>query len=630
MWTNICTDFDPDEETKNFGTRNALELGGKIFDVFTQATVSPRRTIEDEAVVKPWLTSCSRQSPERLALVLDNYLHIFDHALQDVFSIDLKVKISSLAWTDHESFLLVGLASGQAQFIHVASKTPLPPFEVMPSGEEIAGIRPADLIFASENGRLVKLDSKPLCLNDLHDALEKKDYSALQQLQRQINFMEVPHGNDEKIKDMNGDFISFESSVGLLTQSHDLIDVLDLVVNVQKMAVPQNGDVLVVLDDTGTLHMICKLTMMTITSWNCGKKILDMALMEDETDLKLIFITEHESNHSLLIYDFPRMTLVYELKVANYCKLLDNALGQENPLFIEGQHDESSKCLQMLRIRAICEGNTEARLVRLIARHKFKEAVQFAQLNGLCVQEVYRAQAVNLVNALACSEKRSEADIFQGLQETLKEIEDKDFVIHCCLNAAFANLNLTRKMLLIARENHDHDVTKVNLALHKLDTFIFVHGVDQDLQSWIVFAKVDILEEMKRVLSVGKLKQALVIWNRHHTDFDINLTTFESVLNALPASAQAKKEFLKVVIPDFLSLIGDPRELSEAVEYFAQWILMTTNSLETDCKSNWPQAGIDFAKEMLHAVEKVDQDDLRLSSARISLLIDSLKRREVK
>ena len=32
-WTEISTDFDPDEETANFGTRHALEAVGSIYEV---------------------------------------------------------------------------------------------------------------------------------------------------------------------------------------------------------------------------------------------------------------------------------------------------------------------------------------------------------------------------------------------------------------------------------------------------------------------------------------------------------------------------------------------------------------------------------------------------------------------
>lgn len=41
VWSVVGTNFDPDEETANFGTRHALEADGRLFDVFTHATIDP-------------------------------------------------------------------------------------------------------------------------------------------------------------------------------------------------------------------------------------------------------------------------------------------------------------------------------------------------------------------------------------------------------------------------------------------------------------------------------------------------------------------------------------------------------------------------------------------------------------
>ena len=135
----------------------------------------------------------------------------------------------------------------------------------------------------------------------------------------------------------------------------------------------------------------------------------------------------------------------------------------------------------MLRIRGICEGNPEARLVRLVGRQKFEEAEKFAKLNNLPLEEVYSSQATFLINRLASnSGKIEQASIFQKLEEVLGKITDQDFMVQCCLRAKFDDLKMTRKMLLMARKNLGSDVTDVNKALHRLDTFIFVHGLEHD------------------------------------------------------------------------------------------------------------------------------------------------------
>ena len=46
LWSHISTDFDPEEETANFGTRHAIENDGKLFDVITFATIEPKVTTQ--------------------------------------------------------------------------------------------------------------------------------------------------------------------------------------------------------------------------------------------------------------------------------------------------------------------------------------------------------------------------------------------------------------------------------------------------------------------------------------------------------------------------------------------------------------------------------------------------------
>ena len=42
VWSSLSTDFDPEDETANFGTRMAVEdKGGQLFDVITFAICQP-------------------------------------------------------------------------------------------------------------------------------------------------------------------------------------------------------------------------------------------------------------------------------------------------------------------------------------------------------------------------------------------------------------------------------------------------------------------------------------------------------------------------------------------------------------------------------------------------------------
>ena len=39
IWNEVSTDFDPDEETANFGTRQALETAGSLYEVSQVDTI---------------------------------------------------------------------------------------------------------------------------------------------------------------------------------------------------------------------------------------------------------------------------------------------------------------------------------------------------------------------------------------------------------------------------------------------------------------------------------------------------------------------------------------------------------------------------------------------------------------
>ena len=38
VWNEVSTDFDPDEETANFGTRHALESGDNLYEVIKRSS----------------------------------------------------------------------------------------------------------------------------------------------------------------------------------------------------------------------------------------------------------------------------------------------------------------------------------------------------------------------------------------------------------------------------------------------------------------------------------------------------------------------------------------------------------------------------------------------------------------
>ncbi len=85
----------------------------------------------------PWLLSKSRRNPDKLALVLDSYHHVFGHNLQEVFSAECASRIDALEWTSHENFLIVALANGSVQFVHVPTQKILPAITICEPNSDI-------------------------------------------------------------------------------------------------------------------------------------------------------------------------------------------------------------------------------------------------------------------------------------------------------------------------------------------------------------------------------------------------------------------------------------------------------------------------------------------------------------
>merc|ERR1719376_1339986 len=120
-----------------------------------------------------------------------------------------------------------------------------------------------------------------------------------------------------------------------------------------------------------------------------------MSLMEDDGDshLKLMLLTKREGQTFFQIRSYPSFAMLYELKVNDYCVMLDSFVNQGNPVIVEGSHlgsgndvitsndvtSAAAAAVGVLRLRSICEGNPKARLERLLRRQKFEEAEKLAK-----------------------------------------------------------------------------------------------------------------------------------------------------------------------------------------------------------------------------------------------------------
>ena len=437
--------------------------------------------------------SRSRKNPDKLALALDTYLHIFSHDLQDVFSIDFKLTIDVLEWTSHPQFLLLGLSNGQAQLVHVPTQTPLPAVQINVENEGFNDLQNFCFL-PKESNSLIFLHVGDL--QQLDQALQVKDFTALKAFQQDIK-VESRHVS-HPCKSINQNILSVESVISLL-ENNEFKHDLALDVDVVKILVPHGNQLIAfVLDKRGHIHVVCTVTMITLFKFS-QVEVIDMVLIEDSSSLpQIMMVVVDKNEYFLQIRQYPDLekSKLYSLKVSPYCRLLDTCLDQENPLFIEGAFDNEMKTDEnvdtnnrfeenmvyngetMLRIRAICEGHPEARLSRLLNRKKFVEAEKFARLNKLDLEEVYRSQCVALMSSLSAwgvakCDQKDENDILVELEETLQKIQDLQFVVKFCLNATFKDLENIRRLLKLARQSIQQNAMQGMNCVHF--QFLIIH-----------------------------------------------------------------------------------------------------------------------------------------------------------
>ena len=604
--------------------------------------------------------SRSRKCPDKLALALDTYLHVFNHDLQDVFSMDFKFNIDVLEWTKHPNFLLLGLSNGQAQLVHVPSKTPLPPIQVGPEDcQGFSGLQ--EFCFLPRSGsKLISLKVEDL--QGLDSALQSQDYASLKAFHDEVKVETLDL--DAPCCTLNQEFVTLKAALSLL-EDNQLRHTLTLDSNVVKVLVPKQSKDLVVfvLDSKGTIHVICTVTMITLFQFST-LEVVDVVLIEDtDTCPQLMMIgTSDGQEYFLQIRQYPDFEhCLYSLKVSPYCRLLDTCLDQENPMFVEGTFEEeandenidilnnddevnrSKGSIKMLRIRAICEGHPDARLHRLLNRKKFEEATKFALLNKLDLEDIYQSKCIAIMSDLSAwttSDKKDNSQkddvILDELEECLKLIKDLSFVVKFCLNATFRDLEKIRRLLKLARQciqnssqGMELDVNlmvDVSRALQRLDTFIFINGIDHgNVEEWLEFLNSGIFSQLKLTLQQGNVHAAIILWTRHQDDVEWNQEMIRTLLETIPSKLESL-EFLSKFISESVLKMRDQAAMASTVEIFSAWIVSSTKALESKKKMLvWPQSGLDFAKSLLEALHVADKDDKGLSSSRIPLLLQEHK-----
>ncbi|KAM9102419.1 kinetochore-associated protein 1 isoform 3-T5 [Sarcophilus harrisii] len=653
-WTNMWDDIElltsDDTGSGCLSISSGEEHGTTLYQVDTLVKIS-----SEKASFSPKLHACS--SSDGFIIVVDQSVTLFDNicrSLQLHLQFDTEVDVVGVC--EGGQFLLVGERSGNLHLIHVTSNQTLLTNAFVQQAPDENQCTYKDLIIEQDgskegiyhvfllthNGLFCIMD---LQLTQIQEAIEKKDFRAVKELQGQIklNFIATEnYHNNGCLSFVIGDLTS-ENHVIIGGTGHFVVSKWELdpenkvaavknfmdsemIKGVKKIQLIDN--LLFILDTANVLSLWDIYTLIPI--WNWPSTCFEDFILTTEADssssvtwqgiinLKLIALTTSSNQmRNLMVYSLPTMTLLYSLEVSAVSSLVRTGVSSDTIYLLEGiyenEHNSPEGSVSIVVLRCLTEALPENRLSRLLHKHKFTEAENFAISFGLDVELVYKVKSNDLLERMAlCSVGTCEPTVWQQVvdeaKESLCKIKEDQFVVDYCLKAQWPTFETAQEMLnyakvrLLKREDKmttifSHSLTEVLKARAKLATFYGAFGPDKfSGMRWIEFLKnEDILKDIYFQLKEGNLFCAQFLWLRHRADFEsrFDVNKLDTLLNSISTSIPMRELCLWLqsdVIPFVKRILPDGQRI------LAKWLEQAARNLELTDKANWPENGLEVAQ----------------------------------
>ncbi|KAI4889407.1 hypothetical protein NFI96_034091 [Prochilodus magdalenae] len=306
----------------------------------------------------------------------------------------------------------------------------------------------------------------------------------------------------------------------------------------------------------------------------------------------------------LLVQSLPTMDVLWSLEVSAVSSLVQNTISMDVIYLLEGVTDNSKSSPEGsafgLVLKCFTEALPENRLNRLLYKHKFEEAEQFAIAFELDVELVYKVKLDFVLEKLASvAVNRQGQDVWAGLVDEAKtnlmKIMDEQYVVQYCLNAFWPTLSTAEEMLNYAANRFPS--SQIQSSLAKLATFCNLYGSHNfNGVSWIEFLNsTDYLKIILRFLREGNLSRAQYLWLRHEGEFASKFVekSLHALLNSIPSDipSQDLRTWLKGVVVPFIW-----KFLPKGQRILAKWLELRARDLELTEKNCWPQNGLMLAE----------------------------------
>ncbi|NWX97118.1 KNTC1 protein, partial [Nothoprocta ornata] len=647
MWNDIELLANDDTGSERLFVGLGQECGTALYQVDTLVQI----TSSEKVSVNPQLYACS--SRDGSIIVVDRSVVLLDSTGQSLqMHIQFDTNVDVVGMCQEKQFLVVGERSGNLHLIHIPSKqTLLTKILVEKSSSEKTYL---NLIIEKDNAdtgiyhMFILTSNGFFCIMCLPLA-KTQEGRMIDKLQGQIktafvsteeyhsrgcqNFViSNSMNNIHLIIGGKGDYVLSKweiDSTNNLISAQSSADS-SLIKGTMKLQVLDN--LLLVLDTENILSMWDVYTLTLI--WDWPSVHVEEYLLTTDSDsssvtqqglasVKLIILTvpDNKQMKSLMVFALPTMQLLYSLEVSIVSSLVQSGISTDTIYFLEGIHENHQSSLEgpvsIVVMRSLTEALPENRLSRLLHKHKFAEAENFAIQFELDVELVYKVKANTILERLASASVGSYGqtvwlDLVNEAKENLQKIQDSQFVVDYCINAPWPLYETTQEMLNYAKvrilKKDDRpialspdgplvSITEVLRAQSRLTTFYGAFGLEKFSGiAWTEFLNnEDIFKNILFQLEEGNLPCAQYLWLRHQAEFEscFDEKMLENLLNAIHVTVPVKELclWLKNVVIPFLR-----RVVPKGQKILAKWLEQAARNLELTDKANWPENGLQMAE----------------------------------
>ncbi|KAJ1529164.1 hypothetical protein ONE63_005972 [Megalurothrips usitatus] len=638
MEWNVQDDYDPENETINFGTRAFAESDGCIYETSTVATFQSGSEISD--VPAYTFGDIPRGG---LCVCVGHSLTVFGDASTSsvLFNMDVDAAIETFTCTPDGNFLIVGLCNGFIHVFHIPTEG-TPVFmkklsTVAKGGRMFSKIivddsYPEGILVVGASGVVIQVSH--FDFGALHNRLSEDPSSNSKDILSKISidsvcgFSSIAPIRDATVLKWRHKLMIVAAGAGIATLSISFVADGESEVKwteksststfIKLESVTPHGPFLA-LSNLGQLVSVCPF-MLKIKKLRqeSVKFIHDFQFAGSNlSDTYAVFVSScREDDHSTLsLQTFPDMVEKFSLPVKKHSALMSSKGDVEDIHYLEFDLVTS-----IVALKAARQTIPKFRMDRLLTRRKFEAAEALAKNFGLDLSPVHQARALDLLDQMEPWSKKGSVTPngyelqLQSFFNELDKISDLDFVSNCCVNAvppdyhvALSLLKYAQKRLQLFVVNNPEVESKVSEwfgsvcgSILRLETYNLLKP-SWNVEKWLEFSAADLLREVQSCIKQGQLSGASIIWSRHKYSFQKRLKDehiVQYLLEAVPndISVDEVLTWLARLLPSLLEV--QPSAVTKVVAYMHLKII----DLERSCPKQWPKVGLDYTEKTLKLI----------------------------